>query len=691
MISVAFDSMMTRADEDDETALEFIPYKKSKYDPTRGLLQSKWSNFILVNTSIDFLRLRVNVDYLILLYDFFIEGLPRQNVGEEMPISPISPGKDQFSFNPDTVESQAQAGTEQRFFCDVHIRNPQIILYENQFEPQKSNMIIIDVNSYSNHYHDYFLLFLQKQGLIDLKVVIQNRKTKLQASLSDFMIQMRSVKAKRVLKRSKHIILQPTAFGLSGVIEEPSKRAINSIDDFEPQKQSFILDLQDIGLTLSPQMLNTSLKMLTSIQNSISQRFQVQEIDKRVETQLELKSLFQTVPFTSDNFWFFSSRFDPKRDGSMDDMSLVSSQSGGGLSSDASSSRAPKSQLMIRTSQIQIKLEAGVAEKVPLICLNVSVAGEMTNWTFKPCLSLSVNIELAYFDELLSVWQPIIEPVELKTDQFKSYELLLDMVTNDVDIKRKNVSNQITEHLLGTTKPLKTFIMQSKVPLQLVVTKTFLNMLETVTKSLKIEDDTHTSVDKDDYEMYEIEEDMLIEKFRNNLVKEEILLDSDMSDMSDDDYEENPSFNFLIKNELGFDVSLQAQLGFKFQNVDLIDSEKRRDIAIDQVVLRDNAYCPITTQNQFNNHAYSFSKIGHAASLEESEKDKKTLKFKLDVLGDKYEPVLINVDQTFRYGYPLARRNPVPSKAIKEPVIICEMANKFDKKRIYLRSSVQVI
>lgn len=78
----------------------------------------------------------VNVDYLLTLYDFFIEGLPKGS--ETIQIN----GKEALVL----AEEEIAPSINQRIFCDVKIENPQFILYENQFELQKSNSLIIDVN-----------------------------------------------------------------------------------------------------------------------------------------------------------------------------------------------------------------------------------------------------------------------------------------------------------------------------------------------------------------------------------------------------------------------------------------------------------------------------------------------------------------------------------------------------------------
>jgi hypothetical protein len=92
------------------------------------------------------------------------------------------------------------------------------------------------------------------------------------------MIQMNSVKTKRVIRKSKHLILSPTSISLTGEIDNkiygPSTLQNSMNDMLEIKyKESFVLELQDLNLNLSPQMLNTSLKMMNSIQDSLNKVF----------------------------------------------------------------------------------------------------------------------------------------------------------------------------------------------------------------------------------------------------------------------------------------------------------------------------------------------------------------------------------------------------------------------------------
>lgn len=234
----------------------------------------------LVKGTIECLRLCVNVDYLLLLYEFFVEGLPRRH--DELD----NPSSGEQRFDPDSskntltvvkkehnlsessgLESSSSATTlnvattaaaagsvRERVVCELRVEYPQFILYEDQYELKRSNSLIVD-------------------GMFHVKIDLDDERIKVHTMLNDLMVRLKSVRAvsvaKRVFKTSKRIIVAPTSLSLSG---EMDNRPIRSVDDMIDRKaQSFILDIQDINFNMSPQVLNTSLKMMASIQNSLDQ------------------------------------------------------------------------------------------------------------------------------------------------------------------------------------------------------------------------------------------------------------------------------------------------------------------------------------------------------------------------------------------------------------------------------------
>ncbi|CAF0704730.1 unnamed protein product [Brachionus calyciflorus] len=641
MILFNYEQKIVRPDDEDETKIHFLPEKK-------------------IDADISFLRVCVNVDYLLTLYDFFIEGIPKK----------IEERIEKVDF---TINEEELLAVNQRLYCNVKIENPQFILYENQYEFNNSNSLIID-------------------GLIRFNVSLQDKKTKIVTSIDDLMIRLRSFVIKRVLKRKSFVILSPTTMGLSGVIEDNNE--LRSAEDVDKKNQAFIFDLQDLSLNISSQMLSTCIKMLNSIQNSMNERFKTETIEEREETKVKYESLFKTIPFNFNDFWFTQLKNGKMKTSLMtsSSSSLISSQSGVSVSS-SESSRVIKNQMLIRTGKIIIKLEAGLSNQLPLLCLNVSANGEFNNWSLKPSLNLNIICEMAYFNEKLSLWEPVIEPFENKPDILKPFEVSIEMITNlDIELeenpkrsRKKNVDTQLSSHL-NNIRPVQTFQISSLIPLQFVITKTFLSMLDTVSKTFVLSNDLteKNNPEQIEYDVYEQEEDNLMENFQNKLRKEVILME-DVENEENDRDEENLSFNFLIKNELGFDVNLTALDGFKFQNLDSIEPLKHKVSNIDKILLRNDSFCPINLEYDFMG---SFQESMKA--LEEPEKQKTSMKFTLEIVNSEWQPASISLGRSNLSGYYMSKAKSAPNE-INENLIICQTVNKLDKRRIYLRSSVQFI
>lgn len=141
-----------------------------------------------------------------------------------------------------------------------------------------------------------------------------------------------------------------------------------------------------------------------------------------------------------------------------------------------------------------------MSDQIPLIALNMSLSGEFTNWAFSPTLSVKLNLEMSYFNEALSSWEPVIEPVEDAHDQLRSYELFLDMITNKdyevsghKNLNKKAATSELEKHT-NNLKVVRSFQIHSDTSLQFVFTKTFLSLLDTVNKTFTIEDKVRYSV-----------------------------------------------------------------------------------------------------------------------------------------------------------------------------------------------------
>ena len=148
------------------------------------------------------------------------------------------------------------------------------------------------------------------------------------------------------------------------------------------------------------------------------------------------------------------------------------------------------------------------------------------------------------------------------------------MITNELEqgefskaSQRKKVKS--SEQQSTNIAPLRTFHMHSSRSLQLVVTRTLLNMLDTISKTLALSDSSAQTIGSggrvdDEYETYELEEEMLLEKFKTRRKDQDESTShlNDANNKEHDDDNENLSFNFLVKNQLGVDVHLESLQGF---------------------------------------------------------------------------------------------------------------------------------
>jgi hypothetical protein len=129
---------------------------------------------------------------------------------------------------------------------------------------------------------------------------------------------------------------------------------------------------------------------------------------------------------------------------------------------------------------------------------------------------------------------------------------MITYVDSDAEAKKKPrtmKSQSQLETYSNRLKVMRSFQINSSLPLQFVVTRTFLNLVDRVRKALTIDDDK-----LDIYELEE-EEDILRENLKNEYMNNE--------DTNNDDETFNPSFNFLIKNQLGVNFEIESISGFK--------------------------------------------------------------------------------------------------------------------------------
>ncbi|TRY91754.1 hypothetical protein DNTS_026184, partial [Danionella cerebrum] len=130
--------------------------------------------------------------------------------------------------------------------------------------------------------------------------------------------------------------------------------------------------------------------------------------------------------------------------------------------------------LNISLGSICVTLEAGVGHRtVPMLLAKASFQGDVKNWTTLINLHCHLNLEVNYYNEMMGLWEPLLEPLDdEEKDGFRPWSLALKM-------KKKPVSESgVSDVVDGPAPDYKTVIsLASKDQLNITLSKCGLNML----------------------------------------------------------------------------------------------------------------------------------------------------------------------------------------------------------------------
>ncbi|CAL8249330.1 unnamed protein product [Merluccius merluccius] len=133
--------------------------------------------------------------------------------------------------------------------------------------------------------------------------------------------------------------------------------------------------------------------------------------------------------------------------------------------------------LKVEIHSICVTLEAGVGHRTsPMLLAKSSFHGDVTNWTTLINLYSQLNLEVHYYNEVLGVWEPLLEPLEDEDkDGFKPWSLELKM-------KKKQVAyTGLSDEVDFNVPDYKTVItVSSKDQLNITLSKCGLGMLTNV-------------------------------------------------------------------------------------------------------------------------------------------------------------------------------------------------------------------
>ena len=122
--------------------------------------------------------------------------------------------------------------------------------------------------------------------------------------------------------------------------------------------------------------------------------------------------------------------------------------------------------------------------------------------------------------------------------------------------------------------------------------------------------------------------------------------------------------------------------------MDIVLQHEQKDFNTKEITLKNEQYCPISLSN---NLMSSFKDISLNEEQNLSNHKIEPMQFKVDILDKDWAPTVLNLSHATLNGSYLTKKVPTSSGSNGETLIISQTVTKLDKRRIYLRSAVQLI
>ncbi|XP_052785478.1 intermembrane lipid transfer protein VPS13A-like [Mya arenaria] len=314
----------------------------------------------------------VCLDFLMSVADFFVKGLPQTETPPPLAI------EDQKAIKPKEVATQAPPPVGEMNITVV-IDRPEFIMIEDQAR-ENTNALMLDME----------LKFQMRQSpeTMDMSASIRN---------------LGIVSCKYNNRTGGAQILTPCDI---------------SFYSKTPHGEGAHMDVStsDLILNISPGTIRT----MSAIAAGLSQQSEEATAEEVVPADL-----WQFKRIQDCNFWFLKAG-----EGTSVDTEPLSLGTG---VEEPLTERGE--QLILKVPTVVVKIEGGVGNRtVPLLITDMSFEGEVRDWTGKLSVESRLKLEVAYYNEKVSVWEPLLEPV-LHEGKYRRWELSLEVEKNeDVDL-----------------------------------------------------------------------------------------------------------------------------------------------------------------------------------------------------------------------------------------------------------------
>uniref|UniRef100_F1KPF0 Vacuolar protein sorting-associated protein 13A n=1 Tax=Ascaris suum TaxID=6253 RepID=F1KPF0_ASCSU len=309
------------------------------------------------------------------------------------------------------------------------MREVEVVLIEDANKPQQTQALILSFNCDLDAKHEDGKQYLSG-GIKNLQVVSAHYAPELR-------------------NNSPYQVLNRVEFGFKGTIEDASK------------SQNFEVNIGVIHLKFSPSII----RLLSAVSASFAAANQSKGAAEK-ERRPVLKKYphyWEKKKVDRQKHWWFNVADEPEEDFEP--------------AVDVVAQLDHREEATIRMESLVITLEAGLGElTVPVILIESSFNGVASDWSALLSVDAAVHLQVSYYNETFSVWEPVIEPVEVQEGQWRSWKINMEMRTHS------------EEEMAGEgapPPPKQTVSIRSTDMLNITVTKSFLQLLNQLSDSFE--------------------------------------------------------------------------------------------------------------------------------------------------------------------------------------------------------------
>ncbi|XP_078330281.1 intermembrane lipid transfer protein VPS13A-like isoform X6 [Crassostrea virginica] len=366
------------------------------------------------------IRVVVCLDFLLPLADFFTSGLP--DSGAAPPPSSQPPAKVATA-----AKTSPPPTSEMTIFLSME--QPEIILIEDQMDPSSNSLLLSMV--------------------VEFRMRVTPETQDMSARVNSLQI-------------------------ASAIFNERDKRKAQILNPCDisfyskaPTGKSPHMDIStsDLILNISPRTIRT----ITLISANLSKEDETESNKNKAKVAGDLWSVKK---LSECKFWFLKETESP--DSMVTDITPLPDL-------DLEETKRNE-ELIMKIPNVVVKLEGGVGKRtVPLLIAETSLDAQVRDWSSRLYVESNMKLEVAYYNEKLSVWESLVEPV-VENGKMKKWDLGLQVMKNDELAIEDEEEDEDSKNIV-LPPPKMSINLRSSDPMEICVTKTCLEVLNNLAKA----------------------------------------------------------------------------------------------------------------------------------------------------------------------------------------------------------------